>query len=744
MRCWEKSDSFDLRLQELQGKEIELPMSWVDCFGNPVEVSGEVTACDRVRLQRIQRGELIGDISEILFRDPHCFRAGELHNHFEYWQYIARDSSSPQQAQILGWIREKVSVKPLFKHFNGSFQGELFDSDEPPMVVFKNNVSCKPFVSFVEETLVARLRSGAVSLLGRVGVVDPPFIVLPLTVEPTKPRLCHDVRYLNLWMRDMPFSLDRLIDLPRYVGKDTYQTVLDDKSGYDHILLSEDSRTYFGIQWGGWYFTYNTLPFGWKISPFVYHTTGLLACNFLRAIGIPCLLYIDDRHNGELQVALDKGEYATINTVDDRHLAAARSAIFLVAYHLVRLGYFLGLQKSILFPSKVVPYLGFLADSSREVFCLKPEKKEKFLQLVREILHASKVTVKTLQRLVGKCVSFSLAVPAALLFTKQMNAAIAGGQRTPHRLVPIKGDLREEISHWLFLEGWDDPVTWRDERHIRVSVATDASASGWGAILLTPHREEISDYWTEEQCKWGIAAKEATAVDMALMAFKDKLFNAFVDNKAVVEAWSNQGGRSLELNMALKRLFFTTSKLSLSLHMSYIPTGQNPADAPSRRLSHSDSKLSDGLWQIVQKEFGGREGHTCDLMALDSNSMTDAHGYSLPHFTPIPSPGSSGVNLFSQDLASLGAFMARPYVFPLMALTGPVLKFLQSFKQSCTVVVLDVFPKKYWWPLLMNKAVKSRCLAVRGDGNALLVPSKKGWLPHKGIPGDLWVFAVCF
>ena len=380
------------------------------------------------------------------------------------------------------------------------------------------------------------------------------------------------------------------------------------------------------------------------------------------------------------------------------------------------------------------------------MFCLKPEKKEKFLQLVREILHASKVTVKTLQRLVGKCVSFSLAVPAAQLFTKQMNAAIAGGQRTPHRLIPIKGDLREEISHWLFLENWDDPVTWRDERHIRVSVATDASATGWGAILLAPHREEISDYWTEEQCKWGIAAKEATAVNMAL--FKDKLFNArvdaFVDNKAVVEAWNNQGGRSLELNMALKRLFFTTSKLGLSLHMSYIPTGQNTADAPSRRLSYSDSKLSDGLWQIVQKEFGGREGHTCDLMALDSNSMTDAHGYPLPHFTPIPSPGSSGVNLFTQDLASLGALMVRPYVFPPMALTGPVLKFLQRFKQSCTVVVLDVFPKKYWWPLLMNKAVKSRCLAVRGDGNALLVPSKKGWLPHKGIPGDLWVSAVCF
>ena len=61
-------------------------------------------------------------------------------------------------------------------------------------------------------------------------------------------------------MREKPFSLDRVTDLSRYVFKDSYQTVLDDKSGYDHLLLSEDSRTYFGTQWGGWFFTYNS-PF---------------------------------------------------------------------------------------------------------------------------------------------------------------------------------------------------------------------------------------------------------------------------------------------------------------------------------------------------------------------------------------------------------------------------------------------------------------------------------------------------
>ena len=97
-----KSDSFYLRLQDLQGKEIELPISWVDCFDNPVEVSGEVTACDRVRLKRIQRGELIGDISELLFRDPNCFRAEELHNHFEYWQYIGEIARHPNRHRFLG------------------------------------------------------------------------------------------------------------------------------------------------------------------------------------------------------------------------------------------------------------------------------------------------------------------------------------------------------------------------------------------------------------------------------------------------------------------------------------------------------------------------------------------------------------------------------------------------------------------------------------------------------------------
>jgi len=97
------------------------------------------------------------------------------------------------------------------------------------------------------------------------------------------------------------------------VSPGSFLTVCDDKSGYDHVFLTQDSRTYFGFQWAGWFFT-------------------------------------------------------------------------------------------------------SIAD-----------KKRKFLSLVRHILHSGSADVKTLQRLSGKCISFSLAIPAAHLFLNDINIAIGKG-----------------------------------------------------------------------------------------------------------------------------------------------------------------------------------------------------------------------------------------------------------------------------------------------------------------------------
>ena len=130
--------------------------------------------------------------------------------------------------------------------------------------------------------------------------------------------------------------------------------------------------------------------------------SGLEVSNFIQSIGIPCSLYINNQHNGQLQMPPNQGAYANLANLE-HNLAAAKSAIFLVAYFLIKLGYFLGLFESILMPRRIVPYLGFLSDSSREVFHLTPEKT-KCLDLIEQTVACSIVSVKSLQHLVSKCV----------------------------------------------------------------------------------------------------------------------------------------------------------------------------------------------------------------------------------------------------------------------------------------------------------------------------------------------------
>ena len=199
----------------------------------------------------VVKGEALADVSMLAFRDPDRFVAGELHRHAEAWSRVSSLAPCDLATQVLPWIENCVDVHDFFKPFKGSYKGEEYDSALPPQRIFLNHPSCKPFVDFISSTVLDRLSTGAISLWGKVGEVDPPHLVMPLTVEPSKPRLRNDNRFLNLWIADRPFQLDHLRDIVRYTPLDSFQTICDDKSGYDHIFLKESSRKYFGFQWGG-------------------------------------------------------------------------------------------------------------------------------------------------------------------------------------------------------------------------------------------------------------------------------------------------------------------------------------------------------------------------------------------------------------------------------------------------------------------------------------------------------------
>ena len=243
-----------------------------------------------------------------------------------------------------------------------------------------------------------------------------------------------------------------------------------------------------------------------------------------------------------------------------------------------------------------------------------------------------------------------------------------------------------------------------------------------------------------------IATKETLAFYNVLQSFADKVQNswvdAYVDNQALLHSWNRQGSRSQPLTAALKLLFEATLRLNIDFNVYFIPSSGNPADAPSRRLNLEDSKLSPTLWCLVENLYGGDKGHSVDLTAHASNVQSDRLGHALPFFSEGPLANSLGVNVFAQspDLHS-PEFFENPYVFPPICLIPHVFTYLNSLELSNTIVISDVHPQRFWWPLLVSCS-SSHLLATRETTGAVLVPSKNGFSDEWPIPWDLCAFRI--
>lgn len=694
------------------------------------------------QVKKVISGEK-GDLNQLVFRDPASFQAGEIHRHIPMWQTILADNSS--RKQILQWISGGVDVRPFMKSFKGVFKGFKYDSLSPPRKLFKNHPSCSKFSKFITETLLQRVRTGAVRVWGKVDEVTPPWLVLPLTVEPNKPRLCVDARFLNLWMKDTPFKLDTLTSVPRFVYPDSYLSKMDDKSGYDHILLTAECQEYFGLEWQGWWLVCTTLPFGWKNSPYVYQTVGLSSTSFFRELGITCSLYIDDRLIGE--VFSEEGSWSRPIELrsDQFSREAAEAALYVVSLVLIHLGYFLGLSKCVLAPTKQLVFLGLLIDSHAQAFLIPKEKRHKFAELREMILaYKSSAPLKSIQKLMGKCTSFSLAFPGAKFYIREMAAAIGKAGRGLE--VTLSPDLRHEIEFWRFLDQWESHIPWRQEKHVSLRMSTDASGFRWAAsVHLESGDLEMGDYWTMDLQEEHINVKEMYAVVKALEALpvsvSDCRVDINVDNQATIYAWQGRGPRSLKLNRVAQLLFQVVTQRNVMLTMSYVPSEYNLADTFSRQLSRSDAMLSERCWTIVDLAFGGPGGHNLDLMALDSNVQRGRDGAPLRHFSPCATPNSAGVNVFNQDLSVCDGLSTNAYVFPPFNLIGPLLRFLWTQHAVVTIVVPKLGPLPTWWPIINSMSHHKLLVAEGGSNDALLFPTRHGFQPGV-IQFELWAFRV--
>ena len=451
------------------------------------------------------------DIKNLPLRDPKLYKSGQRHHNMDHWNEVLNKGVVDEDIQfrISRWLTQGVDVKEFFSHFKGNFKGLSYDSDEPSSIFLENSISCRDHKEFVDQILYEKIRIGAIRVLGKIGECDMPRVVMPLLVEPSKPRLCLDGMYLNLWIKDSPFRLETLNDVHMLIDSEAWMATCDEKSGYEHIALSENSDI----------MVYTVLPFGWKASPYVYQTVGMTITSYLRKLNVISTQYIDDR----LMIA---------NPSEDTTDLEAKEHCFRVIYALLqiltRLGYTISLEKSFLEPQQCVRFLGFLVDSVKLAYILPEDKKFKFRELRESLLAGREVSIRTLQHFAGKCVSMGLAIPGAKLYCREVNNAISCGVKNSKRIV-IGDELREELKYWRFLDSWKGYAKWRSESHKQVNISTDASGYKYGAVVcFQGEKVELGDFWETNDSR-PIHLKEAEAVLQVLKSIEEVTRDSRVD-----------------------------------------------------------------------------------------------------------------------------------------------------------------------------------------------------------------------
>ena len=165
-----------------------------------------LSTTDLVKHERMKASE-----NNVTLRNPDFFVAGEVYHHFNAWDAILHGSY--KKDKILRYISEGVLIYPFFKCFKGDFKGNHSNSPSPPRMIFENSKICHQYQDFISETILERICNGPIFVWGKEGTCEPPHLVMPLTKERSKTRMCHDKRFLNLWM-DTPHSAhDTIADI---------------------------------------------------------------------------------------------------------------------------------------------------------------------------------------------------------------------------------------------------------------------------------------------------------------------------------------------------------------------------------------------------------------------------------------------------------------------------------------------------------------------------------------------------
>ncbi|KAI2644160.1 hypothetical protein H4Q32_028378 [Labeo rohita] len=376
-----------------------------------------------------------------------------------------------------------------------------------------------------------------------------------------------DLRRLNRSVMKLKFKKQ----VVSQIRSEDWFVTIDLKDAYFHVSILPQHRKFLRFAFRGETYQYRVLPFGLALSSRTFTKCVDATLVPLRLQGIRILNYIDDW---------------LILAVSENLVARQRDVVLA---HMKTLGLRLNAKKSVLSPSQRTTYLGVVWDSTTMQARLSPARIELIFAAVKRVKEGRSLTVKQFQQLLGLMAAASNVIPFGLLYMRPLQWWLKSRGFSPRgnplRMIKVTRRGLRALDMWRkpwFLN--QGPVLGAPCR--RVTLATDASLTGWGAVMSGRPAQGL---WTGRHLSWHINCLEMLAVFRTLKYFLPDLRDRHVlvrtDSTAVVYYINHQGGlwsRPL-YKLAHQILVWSQNKL-LSLRAVQIPGHLNVgADILSRQ-----------------------------------------------------------------------------------------------------------------------------------------------------------------
>lgn len=411
--------------------------------------------------------------------------------------------------------------------------------------VFNNRPPLPEQLPVLRTAVASMLASGLISQTKRGPFLSP---VQLAPKSSTESRFILDASHLTPHLPAPRFRLDPLprVLLQNPLPPDTFFTKVDLAEAFYHITLHPSARLLTTFRLDGTYYSFNRLPFGIRTAPFWMQQLATSFARHLRAQGVWAWAYVDN---------------FLLAHPDPSFLSAVTSRFYA---DLLQCGFAVNAKDTSLAPSQTIRFLGFALNGLRATIGHTPQRVRTLSDTLHVLLEPQ--TLRTYQQLAGHwAFYFSLYNAGYSSLTPLFRSALTGTPPPPAWVFSFS-NLWQTLPHLLPLRPLQPANT----------VYADASASGLGvvlpagtlAIITLPSR----DIYLREALAWALAA---------LLAPPRTLI--YTDNLALRHGLTRGHLRALPWPLSLALSFLVIKK---HLRAKWLPTGDNPADMPSR-LPHT-------------------------------------------------------------------------------------------------------------------------------------------------------------